>query len=67
MSTHFRRMPLVAVVTIIALTLIVAGCGKKGAPERPLGSDFPRQYPNPNPRGASNPESSATPNSDPQP
>lgn len=36
---------------LIALVFIapLAACGKKGSPERPPGSDFPRVYPNPNP------------------
>lgn len=36
---------------LIALMLFASlnACGKKGSPERPPGSDFPRMYPNPSP------------------
>lgn len=39
------------VLALIALMFVapLAACGKKGSPERPPGSDFPRMYPNPNP------------------
>jgi len=35
-----------AMVLIVALGLVaVQGCGRKGSPEKPEGSQFPRQYP----------------------
>ncbi|MFO1152273.1 MAG: lipoprotein [Rhodospirillales bacterium] len=38
-------------LTLVGLIMVasLSGCGKKGSPERPPGSDFPRVYPNPNP------------------
>lgn len=48
MKTPFRRLAL-ALVASVVLALPLAACGKKGGPERPEGSTFPRQYPNPNP------------------
>lgn len=36
---------LLLVLLIAALSLPVAGCGRKGPPEPPPGSDFPRTYP----------------------
>jgi len=29
----------------LAVVLSVSACGRKGAPEKPPGSDYPRQYP----------------------
>lgn len=49
MTVLFRHSTAFACVAAVILALAVAGCGKKGAPERPMGSEFPRQYPNPNP------------------
>jgi predicted small lipoprotein YifL len=36
---------LITLVFAALLTLAVAGCGRKGQPEPPPGSDYPRTYP----------------------
>jgi predicted small lipoprotein YifL len=38
------RIFLSALLALVALGLL-QGCGRKGAPERPEGSDYPRDYP----------------------
>jgi predicted small lipoprotein YifL len=39
-------MKRILVLLLVALMAApVAGCGRKGNPERPEGSQFPRQYP----------------------
>ena len=35
---------LLVVLLLLALVVPVVGCGRKGAPEPPPGSDHPRQY-----------------------
>lgn len=47
MRTTTPRAPrlLLLALLLVALTLPVAGCGRKGQPEPPPGSDFPRTYP----------------------
>lgn len=47
MITRARHSVVLAALVGVVLTLGVAGCGKKGSPVRPVGSDFPRQFPNP--------------------
>jgi hypothetical protein len=47
-SAPLRRLSSI-LVALVLLALPAAGCGKKGSPERPAGSDFPRPYPNPAP------------------
>lgn len=46
----FARSPrplrhLLLALLLAAVILPVAGCGRKGQPEPPPGSDFPRTYP----------------------
>ena len=36
---------LLLVVLIVGLAASLDACGRKGKPEHPPGSDFPRQYP----------------------
>ena len=43
-----RRTRLVVLLIATSLALpALSGCGRKGPPERPEGSTYPRQYPNP--------------------
>ena len=54
-------LPARAVLLLIVALSVVAlpGCGRKGTPERPEGSEFPREYPyypnNPNTPNTPNP------------
>lgn len=36
-----------AAVLVLAVSLLLAGCGKKGQPEAPGKSEYPRTYPAP--------------------
>lgn len=44
LRSSVRRGGLVVLVAA-GLVIAVGGCGRKGAPERPPGSDYPRPYP----------------------
>jgi predicted small lipoprotein YifL len=49
MSSFIRgRRPILALLVLLALALpALEACGRKGPPEPPEGSTYPRQYPNP--------------------
>ncbi|MGF1639454.1 MAG: hypothetical protein ACFCUO_00740 [Rhodospirillales bacterium] len=36
---------LLVIVLVVGLASTAGACGRKGKPEHPPGSDFPRQYP----------------------
>ena len=36
-----------AAIFMLALSLLIAGCGKKGPPQAPDKSEYPRSYPAP--------------------
>ncbi len=39
------RRTLIAVLALVLLGVGLQGCGRKGSPERPEGTTFPRAYP----------------------
>ena len=41
---RFARMAILGLV-LLAAAAMLQGCGRKGSPERPEGSEFPRDYP----------------------
>ena len=44
----FARRRALALLFLVALSLpALASCGRKGQPEPPEGSTYPKQYPNP--------------------
>jgi hypothetical protein len=45
MRRMFRRFVITLIIAVAATGLVA--CGKKGAPQPPGDSDFPRPYPNP--------------------
>jgi hypothetical protein len=44
--SHVRQLTyLLALAVMVAALALVVACGRKGNPEPPPGSDFPRSYP----------------------
>lgn len=43
MARMLRRLVVLLLIAVMASSVV--GCGRKGAPEYPEGSDYPRKYP----------------------